>query len=246
MRLLERLARSAPASALDRMLFPRTCLLCGAPLEDRGTATDDEVCCPLCTHRLLSSAGRPPGGVSPDMRQALDYWRPLVGAYSCLNYYREGGAARTLVHAFKYHGNRSAAVCMGRLMGRVALSLGVAQRVQIVTGVPLAPARQRARGYNQSDLLALGFAQATGARAITGIVERSKFDGSQTHLGHMARLANVSASFRPGPNAPLAQGRTLMILDDVYTTGATLGACLFALKDVDTQVAVATLARACY
>ncbi|QHI70734.1 ComF family protein [Tichowtungia aerotolerans] len=112
-----------------------------------------------------------------------------------------------------------------------------------VVPVPLWPSRQRDRGYNQSALLAAALARREGLLYKEKSVRRIRPTSTQTGLTAPQRAANVSRAFRPGFFARL-EGRRILLVDDVMTTGATVNACAGALKDGGAEaVYVVTVAR---
>ena len=111
-----------------------------------------------------------------------------------------------------------------------------------VSAVPLFPARERSRGFNQSALLALSLARRMGVIYNDKCVRRVRPTATQTGLTAPQRAANVSRAFRSGFFARL-EGRTILLVDDVMTTGATVDACAAALKKGGAAVYVVTVAR---
>ena len=98
--------------------------------------------------------------------------------------------------------------------------------------VPLSSKRLRQRGYNQSEMLAIGVSDITHLPIVTKALRRKEFHQSQTKLNRWQRQENVADTFQLVDDSHL-KGRHVLLIDDVCTTGATLIACANALKDVE-------------
>jgi ComF family protein len=98
----------------------------------------------------------------------------------------------------------------------------------LLVPVPLHPRRRRERGYNQSELLALELAKRTGLEVAAPALVRRKDTAPQTGLKAASRRANVAGAFAVRKQAKVV-GRTVVLVDDVFTTGATARACALAL-----------------
>lgn len=133
------------------------------------------------------------------------------------------GALRAIVHALKYEGRRSIARRLAGLMREAAADLIVAS--DAVVPVPLHRARRRARGFNQ----AADLARHLGTPVVHALA-RVRNTPTQTALPAPDRLANVADAFRATRHARVLRGATILLVDDVRTTGATLDACGGALK----------------
>lgn len=150
-----------------------------------------------------------------------------------------------LVHGLKYEGWRELAPMMGDALAELELPWpeGVAA-APLVVPVPTSPGRVRARGYNQAELLARRMAARRGWRMVTAL-ERGSASRSQTSLTPEARWHNVRGAFRPAPDAGAVKGRSVILVDDVLTTGATASAAATCLAEVGSgPIVVATFARA--
>ncbi|HYM81166.1 MAG TPA: ComF family protein [Candidatus Limnocylindria bacterium] len=134
--------------------------------------------------------------------------------------------AESLVHALKYQERWGLALDLGREM---AGALPPGYRPDLVLEVPLHPARRRERGYNQAALLADAVAEWTGAPRVHGALRRVRATPPQAWLGSHERRANLARAFALGRPREL-EGREVLIVDDVLTTGATLEACLRPLR----------------
>jgi ComF family protein len=109
--------------------------------------------------------------------------------------------------------------------------------------VPLHPRRRRERGFNQAELLALALARGTGLEVSPGLLVRRRDTSSQAGLSAASRRRNVTGAFA-ARHRPRLVGRTLVLVDDVITTGATAAACARVLKQAGAaEVRLVTVAR---
>jgi competence protein ComFC len=131
------------------------------------------------------------------------------------------GVSKKIVHAFKYHGYK-------RVVERLAVPLMLQVlddgRFEAVVPVPLHRSRLRKRGFNQAELLARGLAERMKA-PVSDTLEVVRSTRDQVELSAAQRRANVSGAYRA--TGPL-RGKILLV-DDVFTTGATMGACATTL-----------------
>ncbi len=188
-------------AALAR-LEPPVCALCGYPAPAAGASG-----CAVCQAR--SAARGAPLTALAGLRSAAFFEGPLQHA----------------LHQLKYRRNIALADCLARELAaawaRWDLPAGW------VVPVPLSAQRQRERGYNQTGLLARGFADLAGLPYLPAAAVRARHTATQVGLSAAERQANVSGAF--AARAHLVAGRSLLLVDDVCTTGATLAACAEAL-----------------
>jgi ComF family protein len=137
------------------------------------------------------------------------------------------GVIREAVQALKYDNNRLIAEPLGNRLVEQVRAKG--WTFDMVIPVPLHSARRRERGYNQSELLASTLADAMNMPLVTNAVERTRLTRSQVGLNARERRLNLVDAFAGRPDQ--VSGKTILLIDDVYTTGATLGACAQALLD---------------
>jgi ComF family protein len=153
------------------------------------------------------------------------------------------GPLRLLVHELKYRGKRAVASRLAEELLRVPAAQAVLGPGCVVVPVPLHPRRLRARGFNQSELIARAIARRTGCRLVTGALVRRADTPPQTGLSAAERRANLKDAFVVRRRAALA-GRTVVLVDDVLTTGSTARACARALRQAGTgEVRLLTAAR---
>ncbi len=148
--------------------------------------------------------------------------------------------AALVVHALKYDGRVRLAGSLGAELARAAAP---ATGVDLVTEVPLHATRRRERGYNQSALLAESLADRIGVPRLADVLERARPTAAQARLSVERRRRNVAGAFR-ARRPEWLEGRRVVIVDDVVTTGATLEACLAALAAAGARASAVTLAWA--
>ena len=133
------------------------------------------------------------------------------------------GATRESIHALKYEGQRRYAPLLAALARPAFVRL---PSPNALVPVPLAQARYRQRGFNQSALLAHALAAPLGWRVEAGWLTRVRETPPQVGLNDHERRANVAGAFAANP---AVYGQHVCVIDDVATTGATLDACAEAL-----------------
>jgi len=222
--------------AAERWLLPGSCLLCG---EYAGPA--DPLACNLCQHRWRSlpepkcrRCGHPLSPVAPECRICPGWPEGFDQARSAV--WLEG-TAREAVHHLKYGGWWRLAEPMA---ARMAGHLPAAGR--LLVPIPLSPRRQRLRGYNQAEALARALGSISGGRVEAELLVRLRDTGTQTALTPAERQANIAGAF--GMVAGV-RGERVLLIDDVFTTGATLAAAATTLLEAGaTTVEAVTFARA--
>jgi len=141
--------------------------------------------------------------------------------------YAYGGALAAAISSFKYGGRSDRARPLAHLLRRAAAPLRD-DPPTVVVPVPLHPSRLAARGFNQSALLAAPVARDLEARFAPRALRRSRDTAAQASLDRAARLRNVAGVFEA--RAASLRGERVLLVDDVRTTGATLGACAEAAR----------------
>ena len=245
---LSTLARGLWTGALD-LVFAPVCVACHEPID---TAETERVVCRLCwlKCRPLPVAKCPrcwtPLPWDREPAPTCDTCRPWPASVRAIrSAFAMGEVPRRLVHALKYRGWEAAAVPMAARMARMEFPADVEREAALVVPVPTSAARRRERGYNQAELLARALAVRRGWTADPRLLVRTRATATQTALHPGERRANVARAFAvpPGLAAEL-RGEHVLLVDDVWTTGATALACVEALLEAGARVAsVATFAR---
>lgn len=204
-------------SSLLDLISPRTCVVCGQRL-----SVSEETICSKCNLHL------PRTGFQQDPYEnmmAKMFWGQIpIERATALIYYEPHAETANILYELKYKNHPEIGEVVGRLMARELQMSNFFEGIDGIIPVPLAKKRQRQRGYNQSHELAKGISEITGLPIYNKVVRRTVFEGSQTSLGRWERNENVEQVFEL-KDAPTVQGKHLLIVDDVVTTGATIIAC---------------------
>lgn len=215
--------------ALAAFLLPQRCRACAAPADPAQLlcgaclAAIPTVPYALCA-RCLVRGGEPVGCRA----------HPGFAVHAAWLF---DPAARAFVHALKFSGRpRLAATAAAPLAAALPAS-----RFDLIAAVPLHSLRQRVRGYNQAAVLADALGAAIGVPRAPALLDRVRSTGRQVGRGATRRRAALAGAFRVRQPA-VVQGRSVLIVDDVMTTGATLDACLAALAAAGARAEAAVLA----
>lgn len=250
-------------AALD-LLYPARCPVCEATL---GQGRRDPLCgaCWQAIPRLSGTAcdvcGLPwlaalAAGRRADVAEGGDGAGPATGPVSrtcpvCVadrppfDYARAAavytGTLREALHAFKFGGTRALARPLAALIVEECVPR-IPSGLDALVPVPLAPGRERERGFNQARLIAERVAGALSVPVRPRWIARARPTRPQSELGAEERRENVRGAFRA---SPAVLGRHVLLVDDVLTTGATAGECARALRAAGARtVGVVTVARA--
>lgn len=222
----------------ERWLLPGSCLLCNGTVEQEA---DDPLVCGLCRgrfHRLPQPQCGRCGQPLLDVRQACRIcpsWPDGFDRARSAVWLDDG--SRRAVHQLKYGGWARIAQSLARVMtGLIEPGAAV-----VLVPIPLAAKRASRRGYNQAEVLARAIAIQQRLAIDAALLNRARETRTQTRLTPEARAANVGDAFVAAP----CDGARLVLVDDVFTTGATLAAAASALLEAGAQrVEAITFARA--
>ena len=221
------------------LLFPYNhCLLCGNLILAQDVAKEIKfcricqqklstyICCPNCAV-FVPKAKFKPDDFSP--HQYCKDCEPdgLQGMTAAAPYARK---VREALLRLKYKGRRRAARPLGQEMAKAWQRTG--WLADAILPVPLHKNKQKQRGYNQCELLAVECGRILGLPVLTQALIREKETTVQNKLNPNERELNVSSAFVCGPEAAQLTGKRLILLDDIITTGSTMRACVAALQKV--------------
>lgn len=216
------------------LLFPHICDGCGSDILGKEST--------LCT-RCLEAMPETNFELHPDNPVEKKFWGRLSIQQATAQYYftRES-LMQHLMHQFKYKRNKELGNQLGRMMGESIKRSGRFV-VDALVPLPLFPAREKRRGYNQATVLCEGMAESLQVPVLKDVVIRSQHTDTQTKKGRIERWQNMEGKFILAKPESISN-KNLLLVDDVITTGATLEACgAELLKAEKVRLSIAAL---CY
>lgn len=216
------------------LIYPDTCCACGKCL-----MSQEQHLCIICRAMMPQTRFHR----HKENRLSGIFWgRQNIETGTALYYFHKGGKVQRVIHHFKYKGNIALGHYLGKKLGQNLATSELYRPVNCVIPVPLHPDKERIRGFNQSTVIANGIAESMKIECRTDLLIRSQHTETQTKKDRLQRWQNVSAVFET-PNPALLERKSILLVDDVVTTGATLEACVEALLRIrGTKVWIATLA----
>lgn len=216
---------------LLRLFYPPVCYGCGAVL-----VGNEHYLCSNCELNLPVTHFH----TQADNAVMQQLWgKAKVESAQAYLYFQKSGITQNLMHHLKYRGVKP----LGVFLGEQYAHLLPLQPDHIIP-VPLHKKKLKKRGYNQSELFAKGLANKLGCDLMTDNLHRTRFTETQTNKGRYERWENVKGVFAL-KQPELLEGKTILLVDDVVTTGATLISCIEALNQVPgCKTHVATMAYA--
>ena len=218
--------------ALLHLAFPHVCAGCG-----NDVLPKDHLLCLHCLEALPQTLFH----LHSDnpIEKAFTGRLPLLHA-TAQYYFTKESLLQHLLHRAKYKGDRELCIYLGTLMGGQLAQSNWIQTIDALVPLPLYAEREKARGYNQSYLLCKGISEVINKPVLPNVVIRSSATESQTRKNRVQRWQNMEGRF--ALTSSETEGKHLLLVDDVMTTGATLEACGRTLLQVPgTNLSIATL-----
>ena len=205
------------------LFFPRVCAACGEVL-----LKDETTVCLKCRY-TLPRTGYELHADNP-LAQSF-YGRVKFHAVTACFFFAKSGKVQHLIHQLKYKGNKEAGFFLGQQLGESIKEAPLFQGIDYLIPVPLHPKRERQRGYNQALMIAQGIHEVTGIPIGDRFLARAIYTETQTHKNAEERFKNVKDIFEVHFPEEL-EGKHILLIDDVLTTGATLESCAHQLESI--------------
>ncbi len=223
-------------SSLLDLIYPETCYACDSPLLERETCV-----CVFCQHNLF------------DLHQESDrgdiflkrFSEQPVDSVTGLMRYQKLGASQELVNKVKYHAELELGEYLGKELGRRLKKTQAIDGVDYIIAVPLHKKKLKKRGYNQAQVLAEGISEVIEKPVLNGVLGKVLHNQTQTKRSRLSRWKNTEMAYEVKASEGGLEGKRVLLVDDVLTSGATLTSCNKVLREVGVEtVDVAVLAVA--
>lgn len=218
------------------LVFPMLCAACTNSLY-KG----EEHICTKCLYELPKTNYH----LNPDNPVARLLWG-RVDAHKATSYFQfvKGGKVKELIHQFKYKGQKEVGVTVGKHFAHELKETAWLDKIDAIVPVPLHAAKLKKRGYNQSEYFAKGISEVSKIPVINDALVRVTATETQTRRSRYLRWKNVESIFKI-KDTQLIKGKSILLVDDVITTGATVEACAQRMLEIEgVKVSVATIAYA--
>lgn len=208
-------------SSLLNLVFPKLCVCCGGSLME-----GEENICLTCLYSL-------PRLTKQDYtdNRIMDLFLGRVQLEKAFSWcmFEKQTSVQNILHHIKYKDKDYLARQMGEIMAREMPDFFA--DIDAIVPVPLHKKKQKIRGYNQSQEIAKGVQSVVGLPIFSELLTRTRFSETQTHKNKDQRWQNVQGLFTLEPNEGF-EGKHLLLIDDVLTTGSTAIACLKCLEEI--------------
>ena len=228
--------KSNPFIDFFNLMYPDLCLVCGENL----MKTEQHLCL-SCLHSIPKTNFH----LQNDNPIEKRFWGK-VAVFRCTAFFffQKGSPFQKLLHCLKYKGNKEIGELLGKYAASDLIDSSDFSSVDVIIPVPLHPKKFKTRGYNQSEWIGRGLSEILQKpQDITSLI-RLKENTTQTKKSVFERYENTEGIFELKDNKIL-EGKHVLLVDDVLTTGSTLEACIQSLQKVNgIKVSVFTLALA--
>ncbi|MFV0483199.1 MAG: ComF family protein [Bacteroidales bacterium] len=214
---------------IEDVVFPPVCDGCGGKLLGA-----EKILCVKCLSSL-------PYNMALEFDNNLIKLSPGVPFMSLFTY-QKGNLAQRLIYKLKYDGRKDIGVFLGRIVGENLNKTKA--HIDFVLPIPLTSVKFMIRGFNQSEMIARGISEVIKAPVNTNILRRRMGLRSQTRLNKWKRWENVEEKFFVSPNNPIPKQSSVLVVDDVFTTGATITSCVRPAIDKFSKIYACALASA--
>jgi len=207
-------------NAFLHLLYPKICFGCGTDQVENSM--------PLCNPCINDLPTTEFFSINENPIEKIFWGRVPVQYAGALLFFTKGSLVQTLISQLKYQHNKNVGILLGRLIGAAIAAEEKFNQVDLIIPIPIQKSKINSRGYNQSQIIALGIQQVWNRPIAHDILIKKSWSNSQTKKNRKARLQQVPDLFLiQFPDS--IKGKHILIVDDVLTTGATLEAAITTL-----------------
>lgn len=207
--------KSEYANKIFDFFLPRICPSCNNKLN-----SFEEIVCDYCFSRLK---------LTPESLIKTEYEnkfaiKNFIKDFHPIFVFESGNEIQHLIHSLKYNKQFRIGIYLGEIIANQINQKFIDWNIELIIPIPLHQLKKAERGYNQSEFIAKGLSERTKIPCSRKVIHRKKFTETQTHLSALERQQNVKDAFKV-VNKKLIEGKNILLVDDVITTGATISEC---------------------
>ena len=207
-------------NAFLHLLYPQICFGCGTDQVDNAT--------PLCQQCIQDLPFTDFFSIYKNPIEKIFWGRADIQNAGALLFFTKDSLVQTLMTQLKYHQNKKVGILFGQLMGQAIAAEKKFEQIDLMIPIPILASKMNSRGYNQSQVIAMGIQQVWNRPILGDVLIKKSWSNSQTKKDRKARLQQVPDLFILNhPNS--IEGKNILLVDDVLTTGATLEAAIETL-----------------
>lgn len=221
---------------LLHLFYPHQCSGCASDALEK-----DQILCYRCVNNLPRTGMQ---HIRNNMVERVFSGRLPIHAAHSEFFFSKGKLIQQLLHQIKYKGNQQLGIYLGEMLGHSLSNTERFSDINAIIPMPMLKKKEITRGYNQAVIISKGVQKITGIPIVENLITRNKITATQTKKSRSERWQNVNGTFEIN-DAESWQGKHVLIIDDVLTTGATLEACGNILLNIpELTLSIAVLAFA--